>query len=318
MPVKNGGNLALPAGIQSSSVRASQDKRNSVGMIAMDGHAVRYAIGMIGCGSMGTALAKAFPNSRLAVTNYSLCVCVNKDEQRRALDAFGIESTFDLSDLVSKSDLILVAVRPEQVHEVVKKVVTIAPPAMAAHKKILVSLAAGVTLSSLAALAGETFDVVRIMPNILVQVGKGIFGLCVSPGVSPDTVQRIRNLFEAIGCVVEFEESKMNVFTALAGCGPAFLFHILESLAEAGVSAGLGRKESLMIAVALLEGCGSLAATTGTHPALLREQGVSPAGMTIAGLNHLDRVGLRGHLIDAVKMALDQGRLMDKDFCPEK
>lgn len=284
----------------------------------MDEHTFRYAIGIIGCGSMGMALAQAFLKSRPSTGNSSLCVCVNKDEQKRALDSLGITSTFDLSDLVARSDVLVLAVRPEQVHQILEKVLTLAPAPTEAGKKILISLAAGVTLSSLASLAGETFDVVRIMPNILVQVGKGIFGLCVSPGVSSDNVQRIRNLFEAIGCVVEFEESKINAFTALAGCGPAFVFHILESLAEAGVSVGLNRKESLLIATALLDGCASLASLTGTHPALLREQGISPAGMTIIGLNHLDRVGVRGHLIDAVKMALEQGKLMDKEFCPEK
>ena len=284
----------------------------------MDAQASHCAIGIIGCGSMGSALAEAFSKVRSSTGKLSLCVCVNKDEQKRALDSLGIEATFDLSGPVSRSDVLVLAVRPDQVRQVLGKVVALAPAPTAVGKKILVSLAAGVTLSSLVSLAGETFDVVRIMPNILVQAGKGIFGLCVAPGVSPDTVRRLRTVFESIGCIVEFEESKMNVFTALAGCGPAFLFHIMESLAEAGVSVGLNRKESLMIAIALMEGCAGLAASTGTHPALLREQGISPAGMTIIGLNHIDRVGVRGHLIDAVKMALDQGKLMDKEFCPEK
>lgn len=284
----------------------------------MDAHASPCAIGIIGSGSMGTALAKAFSKVRSSTGNLSLCVCVNKDEQKRALDALGIEATFDLSDTVSRSDVLVLAVRPDQVRQVLKQVVALAPAPTAVGKKILVSLAAGVTLSSLVSLAGEAFDVVRIMPNILVQAGKGIFGLSVAPDVSPENVRRLRKLFESIGCIVEFEESKMNAFTALAGCGPAFLFHIMESLAEAGVSVGLNRKESLRIAIALMEGSAGLAASTGTHPALLREQGISPAGMTIIGLNHLDRVGVRGHLIDAVKMALDQGKLMDKELCPEK
>ena len=100
-------------------------------------------------------------------------------------------------------------------------------------------------------------------------------------------------------------------FTSLAGCGPGFLFHIMDGLCEAGVSVGLSRENSRIIAVELMGGCARLAEVTGKHPVILREQGTSPAGMTIAGLNLLDRTGVRGHLIEAVKTARDQGKVMD-------
>jgi pyrroline-5-carboxylate reductase len=105
----------------------------------------------------------------------------------------------------------------------------------------------------------------------------------------------------------------MNAFTALSGSGPGYVFHFLESLAEAGVSVGLGREDSRAIALGLLRGCAAMAEQSGLHPAVLREQVSSPAGTTIAGLNHLDRQGARGILVDAVREAARRSEEMERE-----
>ncbi len=275
-------------------------------------------IGIIGCGSMGTALVKSIVNSDTTKNKYFLCAYAKNEDQKSAMNALGICCATDICDLISKSDFIIVAVRPEQVKSVVEDIVNSPSQAVRQNKKIIISLAAGITLPFLSSLIDERFDIARVMPNTLVSIGRGLFGLCFGSAISIENKQLVRELFGELGRVVEFEESKMNAFTALAGCGPGFLFYIMDSFAEAGVSVGLNRNDAQTIAISLMDGCTYLAESTGVHPALLREQGTSPAGMTIAGLNHLDCVGVRGHLIEAVKKTMAQGKIMDKEFCPEK
>lgn len=270
------------------------------------------SVGLIGYGSMGSALARAMARAEAFRQSFSLCVHA-KHTQETDEKEHGILFTRTLQELVSESDIVIVAVRPEQVEGVVREVAGLLPAEPGSRRCILLSLAAGIPLSRLDQMAGSVCTVMRIMPNTLVEVGKGLFGLCAGPHVSPEEKDLVFALFNGLGTVIELDEGRMNAFTALAGCGPGFLFHIMDSLCEAGVSVGLTREASQAIAATLMEGCGALAVATGRHPVILREQGTSPAGMTIAGLNHMDRTGMRGHLIDAVKAALEQGERMDRD-----
>lgn len=270
------------------------------------------AVGIIGFGSMGSALAGAIGRSKELGAWLSLSVYAKgwqpADNTRQCMRFVGA-----VQELISHSDIIIIAVRPEQVRGVIDEAARCLPAAPQARPKILVSIAAGIPLAFLAEQAGQGFSVARIMPNTLVAAGKGLFGLCPGPGLGPEQKDLLHAVFGALGKVVELDEADMNAFTALAGCGPGFLFHIMDSFCEAGVSVGLGREASRAIATGLMEGCAALATMTGRHPAVLREEGTSPAGMTIAGLNHMDTTGIRGHVIDAVKTALARGKAMDRE-----
>ncbi len=270
------------------------------------------SVGIIGYGSMGSAIARAIASSHELEKQFALQVYAKK-QQQAAHDGQALFFNQSLQDLVSACDLIIVAVRPEQVSGVVRDVVQGLTDDKAFPRKILISVAAGVTLDTLRSLTGNALAAVRVMPNTLVEAGRGIFGLCSSPDLAKEHKSLILSLLNGIGTVVELEEHHMNAFTALAGCGPGFLFNIMDSLSEAGVSVGLSRESSLSIAKSLMAGCGILAETTRRHPVTLREQGTSPAGMTIAGLNYMDTQGIRGHLIEAVKVACRQGEVMDRE-----
>ena len=273
----------------------------------------RPAVGIIGYGSMGAALAKAMARTEAARNGFSLRVLARSNRKKAAAEAPDIAFADSLQELVTRSDILLVAVLPEHVEQVVRDILPCLPREDWPREKLLLSVAAGVTLAQLGSLAGEKLAIARVMPNTLVEVGRGLFGVCHGPDLSDKQKGMIASLFGALGTVIPLEESGMNAFTALAGCGPGFMFHIMDSFCEAGVSAGLTRENSRAIALELMGGCARLAEVTGAHPVLLREQGTSPAGMTIAGLNLLDRTGVRGHIIDAVLTARDQGRAMDAD-----
>ena len=168
---------------------------------------------------------------------------------------------------------------------------------------VIISIAAGVTLHDLRDAVQGRCHVVRVMPNTPALVGAGVFGIQEEPALPKDVFAMILDLFGLLGSTIVLPEKKFNAFMALVGCGPAYVFHFMDALAEAGVTMGFTRQEALELVTQLVLGSAKLAALPGSHPAILREQVCSPAGVTIAAVNHLDRTAVRGHLIDAVLAA---------------
>ena len=191
---------------------------------------------------------------------------------------------------------------PQRLEPLCAKGVTAVPdiPGIAARCDILVI---GVTLHDLRDAVQGRCHVVRVMPNTPALVGAGVFGIQEDPALPKDVFAMILDLFGLLGSTIVLPEKKFNAFMALVGCGPAYVFHFMDALAEAGVTMGFTRQEALELVTQLVLGSAKLAALPGSHPAILREQVCSPAGVTIAAVNHLDRTAVRGHLIDAVLAA---------------
>jgi pyrroline-5-carboxylate reductase len=276
------------------------------------GGAVR--LGILGCGNMGGAFARGVASHSRLQSAFSLVVHDPGEEATAAMRAIGADVAASPLDLARQSDIVLVAVKPYQVGDALREMrEALADPAAS---KVVLSIAAGVPLEFLRQSVDGACPVVRVMPNTLVAVADGVYALCFDTEgrgrteISAAWRERVRLLLGSLGRVLELDESKMNAFTALAGSGPAYVFHFMDSLAEAGVSAGLSREDSKAIALSLVRGCAALA-EGGTHPVVLREQVSSPGGTTVAALNHLDRTGVRGHLIDAVLAAYRRGKEME-------
>ncbi len=284
-------------------------------------------VGILGCGNMGGALAKGVA----ALPAYALHVYDSSGDRMRDMADLGAAICSSPVHLAASVDLLVLALKPEHMPGALAETAA-AFLAVPDPGKALVSIAAGVTLEQLerglraglcvpaagessettAGAAPEVMPVARVMPNTLLMAGEGLFGLCLPGFLPPEAAAAVRGLLSALGRVVELPESKMNAFTALAGCGPAYAFYFAESLAEAGVSMGLSRADSLDIAFSLLRGAPALAQKTGLHPSLLREQVTSPGGVTIAATNHLDRAAVRGSIVDAVLAAYARGRDMER------
>lgn len=263
-------------------------------------------IGCIGYGNMGRALMLGVRRHPELRGQYVLLVYDAYAGSRETAEEAGLPVAADAAALAQDSDVILLSVKPDQVSGVVREIA----PVLNADK-LLLSIAAGVRLDVLKRESGGRCPVMRVMPNTPALVGQGMFGLCFGDDVVEELRERMRVLFSSLGGTVEIPESKMNAFTALSGSGPGYVFHFMESLAEAGVSAGLDRHSSRAIALALVKGCAAMAEQTGLHPAVLREQVSSPGGTTVAGLNHLDRCGARGQIVDAVLAALARGKVLE-------
>lgn len=264
-------------------------------------------VGIIGYGNMGRAIALGVLERPALNKRFPLLVYTPSPGSAEAASEQGLPLAPDAAALAARADIIIPAVKPYRVATVLAE----AAPALGGDKLVL-SIAAGLTLDALRGLTSGRCPVARVMPNTLALVGEGLFGLCLGSHVPEGLQKAVRALFGGLGTLVELDEARMNAFTALAGSGPAYLFYFMDALAEAGVSAGLDREDARAIARALTRGAAAMAARPGAHPAVLREQVASPAGTTIAALNHLDRTGVRGHVIDAVLAALARAKAMEE------
>lgn len=263
-------------------------------------------IACIGCGNMGGAMLGGW----LAVAGergYRLLGMTRTPARAATLAARGLSLCDSAEEAVRQADIVVVAVKPYQVADVLAGL----SPALGPGK-LLVSVAAGVSVESLRAACGGRCPVVRCMPNTPALVGKGVFALCFDdPSLTAADRERVKGLFADLGVCVELPEGRMIAFSALVGAGPAYVFQMMQGLVQAGATQGFSWAQSRELVAALFEGCACMARQEATPLMEMRDNVCSPAGLTIAGVNVLDRAGLSGLLVDAVLAAEQRGREME-------
>jgi pyrroline-5-carboxylate reductase len=199
--------------------------------------------------------------------------------------------------------VILLGVKPTQVPALVEEIKS----ALTA-KKMLLSFAASVKTRSIEDAAGCELAVIRAMPNTPAMVGAGVTALCGGRFVSPEQMAVAQTMFQTVGRAVVVDEKHMDAVTGLSGSGPAFLYIIIEALAEAGVNVGLPRDVATLLAAQTTLGSARMVLETGSHPALLKDAVTTPAGCTVDGILELEEGGLRVTLIKAVKRATQRAK----------
>ncbi|MBD2579564.1 pyrroline-5-carboxylate reductase [Oscillatoria sp. FACHB-1406] len=259
--------------------------------------------GSIGGGVMGEALL-----SRLIAANFcapeSVLVSEPSAERREFLQQrYGVGVTADNSEAAA-SDIVLLAVKP-QVLELVA--VDLAAKGGLKPGALLLSILAGVSLGRLREALGKA-AMVRAMPNLPLTVGEGMTAIASSAETTPAQIQQAKEIFSAVGQVVEVPESLMDAVTGLSGSGPAFVAIAIEALADGGVKAGLPRGIASQLALQTVLGTAKLLQESGWHPAELKDRVTSPGGTTIAGVAELEKGGLRSALISAVDKAYERSR----------
>jgi len=260
-------------------------------------------IGCIGCGSMGGALLRGFARQR----NHTLLGCDQSPAPLDALEAVGVVRQ-PVHDLAKNAGIVILAVKPAHVLGVVEDILPFLTP-----EKILISVAAIVGMSALKEMVNGACPVVRVMPNTSAMAGAGTFGICLDdPLLTEEQKKTVSELFTELGQTVVIPEARINAFMAAFACGPGYVFHFMEALAEAAVTMGFSRSEANELSAAVIYGAGKQALESGQHPAILREQVCSPGGVTIAAVNHLDRMAMRGNLIDAVLVAMKRAEALEK------
>ena len=168
---------------------------------------------------------------------------------------------------------------------------------------VIVSIAAGITLSTLKEAAGEGARVVRVMPNTPCLVGETAAAMCLGGGATDEDAELVLTLFSAVGTIYRVEEKLLSAVTGLSGSGPAYVFVMIEALADGGVRAGLPRDVAQQLAAQTVLGSAKMVLETGKHPGVLKDMVTSPAGTTIAGVHQLEIGGVRAAFINAVQAA---------------
>ncbi|MCR5561748.1 MAG: pyrroline-5-carboxylate reductase [Desulfovibrio sp.] len=263
-------------------------------------------IGCIGCGNMGGALIGGFAEL-MKDGEYAFCGCNRSPERMKTLEEKGVAALTGAESVAEQADIILLAVKPAQVAEALCGI---------RHTlnadKIVVSVAAGISLKRLAEGVDGRCPVVRCMPDTPALVGKGVFAFCFAEGIKGKVKNEVLELFGRLGQCFELPETKFAAFSALVGAGPAYVFEMMHGLVQAGVTLGFTHADARRMVAGLFEGCAAMAQRDGAHLMQMRDAVCSPGGLTIAGVNVLDRKGLCGMLVDAVLAADARGREMEK------
>ena len=261
-------------------------------------HALPLAVGFVGAGQMATALAVGWAKAGLLDVSRSRAFDPHPAARDKFTRATGVCTVAGNSDVTDDADVIVLAVKPQALAAAVAEV---APRVGTRH--LVVSIAAGVTLRTLGEQLGPDTRLVRVMPNTPCLVGASAAGYAAGSAATADDVALVGKLFGAVGKAVAVPEHLLDAVTGLSGSGPAFVYVLIEALADGGVRVGLPRDTALALAAQTVFGAAKMVLETGTHPAALKDAVASPGGTTIAGLQVLERAAFRAAAIDAVEAA---------------
>lgn len=251
-------------------------------------------IGFIGCGNMGSALARAV---LMTLPADHLLIYDKNEEKGRAFAEENGAVFADASAVVSEVDYLFLGVKPQMLGDTLDSL----RQDLAARKDslVLISMAAGMTISSVKELSGG-LPVIRIMPNLPVSVGEGLIMYVADATVGKSRLTAFLDLMKHAGLLLPLPERLIDAGTAVSGCGPAFVCLFAEALADGGVQCGLPREVATQMAEQTLVGTAKLLLESGKHPAALKDAVCSPGGSTIEGVHVLEESAFRGSVAEAV------------------
>jgi pyrroline-5-carboxylate reductase len=271
-------------------------------------------IAIIGTGNMGDALVSGLIGSGSSNPQNIICSDVRKDKLDKIKTMYKVRTTTSNLKAVSQADIVIYAVKPQLMASVL-----IETGKKLDMSKLVISIAAGVPLAAMESCIDKDMRLIRVMPNIAAAVKEAATAIAAGAHATKEDIELAMEIFNSIGrCIFLKENYLMDAITGLSGSGPAYIFLIVDALADAGVKMGLSRQDSLFLASQTILGAAKLLIETQEHPGQLKDKVTSPGGTAIAGLATLESGGLRTTLIRAVEAATNRskelGDLMTKSF----
>lgn len=255
-------------------------------------------VGFIGAGQMATALAKGFLAAGILTPDHLFAADAYPAAAEKFHAATGVRPLSGNVTVVEASDVVFLAVKPQQLAGVLRELAPVLGP-----DRLVVSIAAGVTLATLEAGLGAARRVIRVMPNTPSLVGAGAAAYALGSHATAADGKLVETLLGTVGLCLPVTETQLDAVTGLSGSGPAFVYQFIEALSDGGVRAGLPRDLATKLAAQTVLGAAQMVLTTGQHPGPLKDAVTSPGGTTIAGLHALEQGGLRGVVMNAVTAA---------------
>ena len=265
-------------------------------------------LSLIGCGNLGGALIRGIARE-VYQDRSRICVCDHDKNKVDSLVAeFGLRAENDVAMAVKDADIIIVAVKPNQMASVLAEI----GQAKINPETILISVAAGITTDFLKKHLGLELVLVRAMPNIACLISRGSIGI-FSP--TPQASELAKTLFQNIGEVIVFQnESDIDIVTAVGASSPGYLFLVIDALAQGASQLGLAQEQATRFAALAVFGAGALALETERSPEELRKSVSSPGGTTLAGLAELERAGVKETFIKAIKASTERAQEMSREL----
>lgn len=254
-------------------------------------------IGVIGVGNMGESIIRGLLNAGRDKSGI-VCFEIKPSRVEAIRGLYEVHFVKDLQELATQSRYIVLAVKPQDAKGVIG---AIAP--FVDESRIVISIMAGITTSSIISMLEKPAKVVRIMPNICVKVAEGAMGLSANYLLNDEELASVKELLKPLGLIVEVGEEHMDAVTSLSASGPAFFLSFLEAMVDGGVRMGLARDKSYALALQTIKGTVEMLGREKLHPTLMKEMITSPGGTTIAGLVLLDESGFKGNLVRALEAA---------------
>ena len=265
--------------------------------------ATRIKIGFLGAGKMATALAKGFVRAGLASPQQIMA----SDSSAAALALFGeqvgAKTTGFNPDVLKFADVLILSVKPDQILPLLAEI-----RSGLTDKHLLISIAAGIPLARLEDSLPQGTRLIRVMPNTPALVGASASAYAAGKYALAEDSTLAQKLLAAVGMAFPLKEPLLDAVTGLSGSGPAYVFTIIEALSDGGVAAGLPRDVATKLAAQTVLGSAKMLLETGLHPGVLKDMVTSPGGTTIEGVHELEKGGMRGVLINAVRAAADKSR----------
>ena len=258
--------------------------------------------GFIGCGNMGGAIARA-----LSQATKDISVCDRSGKARGLAEELGITYS-DTRTIAENCDRIFLGVKPY----LMKRVLLPLQEILAERKPLLITMAAGLEISQIEEFAGCALPVIRIMPNTPTAIGKGVIPYCCNSLVAEDILSDWREDMRYCGLLDSLEEHLIDAASALSGSGPAYMYLMLEALADGAVACGIPRAKALDYAAMTMAGAAEMYLSTAQHPGALKDAVCSPGGSTIAGVRALEQRGFRGAVMECVASAYQRNKELGK------
>jgi len=267
-------------------------------------------IAVIGAGNIGAAMIGGILKSGVADREHVIATEASPERAEEIATRFSIPVRVRANrEAASWAEVIILAVKPMTVPEVLQEIREELRP-----EQILISLAAAVPIGLIEKLVQKRMPIFRAMPNIPVVVDEGATAVATNGAVTPEQRRLVEQIFRAVGYVVFVEEDMMHAVTALSGSGPAYIYMVIEALIDGGLKMGLSREVATRLTEQTVLGAAKLVRETGLHPAILKDQVITPGGVTISAIHELEKHGLRSMLISAIETATLQSRRLTESL----
>ncbi|MDR3597132.1 pyrroline-5-carboxylate reductase [Clostridium sp.] len=262
-------------------------------------------IGFIGCGNMGSSMVGGLLKSGFLKADNIIVSTKTEESAKKLNEKFNIVTTLDIKVVAKEAEIIVLAVKPFMYKTIIDEI-----KSELTKGKLVISIAAGVSIGNMEEWISDSSKIIRTMPNTPALVGKAMSAVCPNKNVNKEELEYCINIFESFGECVQLEEKDFHAFTALCGSSPAYVFMFIEAMADAAVKLGIPRAKAYKMAAQSVLGSAKMVLETGKHPGELKDMVCSPAGTTIDAVVELEKRGFRNSVIQAIDKCAEKSKNM--------